>query len=118
MSDNNPNLTYTTKGDYQFPNLTMEVPEGDIGKYGRMRLEFLKEHRKGRHSGLLLAGKLKAHLLETNERTKAEIDKLVEDMLETNPAPDKETDQMGWVQHMNMLIAKAEEIVVRETVYS
>lgn len=115
--DNN-NLTYTTKGDYQYPNLTMDVPEGDIGKYGRMRLKFLKEHRKGRHSGLLLAGKLKAHLLETNERTKMEIDKLVEEMLLTNPGPEKETDQMGWVQHRNMLIARAEEIVTQEIIFS
>ena len=114
----NNNLTYTQKGDYQYPNLTMDVPEGDIGKYGRMRLRFLKEHRKGRHSGLLLAGKLKAHLLEVNNTAKEQIDKLVEEMLEINPAPDKETDQMGWVQHMNNLIASAEEIVMQELIYS
>ena len=112
------NLTYTTKGDYQFPNLTMTVPEGDIGKYGNMRLKFLMEHRKGKHSGLLLAGKLRAHLLEVNETTKARIDMAVEEMLASSPAPDKEADQMGWVQHMNMLIAKAEEIVMPETIYS
>ena len=112
------NLTYTTKGDYQFPNLTMEVPQGDIGKYGSMRLQFLKEHRKGRHSGLLLAGKLRAHLIEVNEETKARIDKAVEEMLTADPAPDKETDQMGWVQHMNNLIASAEEIVMQELIYS
>lgn len=114
----NNNLTYTQKGDYQYPNLTMDVPEGDIGKYGRMRLRFLKEHRKGKHSGLLLAGKLKAHLLEVNNTAKEQIDKLVEEMLEINPAPDKETDQMGWVQHMNNLIASAEEIVMQELIYS
>ena len=111
-------LTYTTKGDFQFPNLTMDVPEGDIGKYGSMRLKFLMEHRKGRHSGLLLAGKLRAHLLEVNETTKARIDSAVEEMLIADPAPDKATDQLGWVQHINMLIARAEEIVIPETVYS
>jgi hypothetical protein len=66
----------------------------------------------------LLAGKLRAHLIEVNRETEERIEAAVEEMLLTDPAPDKATDQMGWVQHMNRLNAAAEEIVIAETVYS
>ena len=61
-------LTYRKNGDYQIPMLQMdEQPEGILTKYGRMREKFLKEHKEGIYTGLLLKGKLKEHLLTIQE---------------------------------------------------
>ncbi len=59
-------LTYTRCGDYYIPDLKLsEQPEAPIGKYGRMRQRYLKEHRPGLYSSLILSEKLYPHLLET-----------------------------------------------------
>ena len=115
-------LTYHRNGDYLFPNLVIgkmaEGSDAPIGKYGRLRKSFLKEHRSVRYSGLLMAGKLQEHLRQVDRDAEARMDEIVNRLLMNHPAPDKAQDQMGWVQHMNQLNRIAEETVLEELVYS
>ena len=113
-------LTYTKTGEYLIPNLMMdEQPEGDIGVYGRMRKRFLKEHRKGTYNGMLLKGTLTQHLIETNEAAQDMMDKLVKEMAAAEGVTEllKRRDQMAWVQRMNSIRARADEIVRNDFIY-
>jgi len=93
-------------------------PSGNIGKYGELRRSYLEKHRPATYQLLILNGELKQHLLDVNAQAHEQIDSLIATMLKTVPAPDKISNQLGWVQHMNMLKTQAEEIVVREWLYS
>ena len=95
-------LTYCKVGDYFIPNL--EVPESPkIGKYGMLRRSYIRKNRQGIYTGLLLSGKLNKHL--------EEVDQQADEML-------KAQDQLKWVGLMNNIRAAAEEIVLRELIYS
>jgi len=111
-------LTYTQVGEMLIPNLTVGNPKEDIGKYGSMRQKYLKEHRRGLYTGMLLSGTLDDHLIETDRKAQERIDSLVEEMSRKDPGPDKAQDQMGWVRHRNQLISQAEEMVLEEMIYS
>ena len=112
-------LTYTRCGDYYIPDLKLsEQPEAPIGKYGRMRQRYLKEHRPGFYSSLILSEKLYPHLWEIQETATARMEQMMADLLKANPAPDKKLNQMAWVQHMNMLKAQAEEVILTELINS
>ena len=68
-------LTYTRCGDYYIPDLKLsEQPEAPIGKYGRMRQRYLKEHRPGLYSSLILSEMLYPHLLEIDRAARERID--------------------------------------------
>lgn len=115
----NKTLTYTQAGDYLIPNLIMdEQPAATPGKYGMLRKTFLKENRGGMYQYLLLSGKLTEHLLEIDQTAAERVERIVNQMLETNPAPNKATRQMEWVQHMTALNQAAEEIVLTELIYA
>jgi hypothetical protein len=74
-------ITYTQIGDYLLPNLTMgDEPQPTYGKYGMLRKQYLKEHRKAAYASLLLSGKLSKHLAETDTRVKFFIFRLVKEM--------------------------------------
>ena len=111
-------LTYHRKGDYLFPNLTVEEGEVTIGKYGMLRRTFLKEHKNSLYQSLFLTGKLNSHLEQIEKAAQERMDSQMEKLLEKNPAPDKATQQMAWVKHMNSLKAQAEEIVTAELINS
>ena len=114
-------LTYRQNGDYLIPNLEMdEQPTELIGKYGRMRKAFLKEHRKGTYNELLLTGKLDGHLLETDRLARTQVEQIVERMAKAEGVTEelKARDQMKWVGLMNSLKAQAEEIILSELVYN
>ncbi|MFZ5974036.1 MAG: TnpV protein [Bacillota bacterium] len=112
-------IQYNKSGEYLEPNLTLpEEPEGSLGKYGRIRKSFLREHRSGTYSTLLLSGKLKASLLETDRQAREMMETLMKQYQEQYPAPDKAKNQMGWVGYMNSLRQMAEEVVLKEIVYS
>ena len=111
------NITYTRKSDYLFPNLTIgPVEQVDIGKYGRLRKKFLKEHHPGFYSALLLDGRLTKHLLEIDCSAQAQVDLTVKQLLKAHPAPDRSVDFLGYVGHINNLTAMAEEAVLRDLV--
>lgn len=112
-------LTYTQTGDYLLPNLTLEhTGKKSLGKYGRMRRTFLKEHNPMLYSDLILTEQLFPHLWEIDETAHRRVEQLMQQYLLMNPAPDKATNQLGWVQHMNSLKAQAEEVVMTELINS
>ena len=115
-----PKIEYVEAEDGMlYPKLEHpKQPAGRIGKYGEMRRKYLQEYRKATYSMMVLEGTLKQHLMDVNKKAHEQIDSLIAAMLKTAPVPDKAADQLGWVQHMNMLKAQAEEIVVREWVYA
>ena len=76
-------LTYTRCGDYYIPDLKLsEQPEAPIGKYGRMRQRYLKEHRPGLYSSLILSEKLYPHLLEIDRAARERMDAMLPRMME------------------------------------
>lgn len=89
-----------------------------MNKYGRMRRVFLQEHNPILFDDLVLTEQLFPHLYEVQEIAEKRVEVIMTGLLEKNPAPDKETDAIAWVMHMNLLKAMVEEIVVREVIYT
>ena len=118
MNTNSRNVTYSTIGDYQLPNLTLHQPKNPLGKYGRMRLNFLKQQHPVLYHTMLLNGSLYPTLTELEQTAAAMKKQLMADLLAKNPAPDKEKNQMAWVQHMNSLQEQVEEVIRTELIYS
>ena len=114
-------LTYEKNGDYLIPNLIPDSePEEPLTKYGLMHRNYLKEHRRGIYSGLLLTGELKAHCLEIQKQAERRLDVLMEQMAKAEGVTEelKASDQMKWVGLMNSIRHSAEETVLTELVYS
>ena len=113
------NLTYEKCGDYLIPNIiTDSEPEGELRKFGSMRKRYLKEYKSGIYQGMVLNGNLKEHLLMMQEQTELQFDVLVVQMAEGGGVTEqlKGVNQMLWVQRMNNIRARAEE-VVREWIF-
>ena len=111
-------LNYTKIGDYQLPNLTLNQPRKPLGKYGRLRRTYLKEHHPVLYNSMLLNGTLYPHLMELEQTAESRMQQMMAELLKQNPAPDKAQNQLMWVQHMNSLKAQAEELVMTELIYS
>ena len=112
------NLSYTQTGDYLLPNLTLHQPKTPLGKYGRLRRMYLKEQRPVLYHTMLLNGSLYPHLMEVEQTAESRMQQTMAQLLKQNPAPNKEQNQMAWVQHMNSLRAQAEELALMELIYS
>ena len=112
-------LTYTKQGEYYLPNLTLgETEEQPLGKYGMMRRSFLQENKPILYNDLILKGKLFDHLREIEETASRRMEQMMIELLKKNPAPDKKTHQMEWVQHMNAMKAQTEEVILNELINS
>ena len=111
--------TYREENGHLIPNVTLpEQTDYQIGKYGRMHLDYIKSHRRGRYTTLLTEGRLNAQLreidLEANKMLETIIPRLVtESGIDENW---KARDMLRWVAEMNNIKASAEEIVLREVV--
>ena len=112
------NLSYTQTGDYLLPNLTLHQPKTPLGKYGRLRLSFLRQQHPALYNTMLLNGSLYPHLMEVEQTAESRMQQTMAQLLKQNPAPDKAQNQLMWVQHMNSLKAQAEELVMTELIYS
>ncbi len=113
-------IQYHKSGDYFLPNLTIENQEAQpLGKYGRMRKRYLKEHRRVLYSNMLLEGKLFQHCAETDQACEDRMELIIRKMKAQEGVTDalKSADQMEWVRRMNSIQNCAEEIVLRELVY-
>ncbi len=116
-------LTYTKVGDYLIPDLTLggedDLEEYPLGKYGRLRETFLKEHHHGTYTSRLLTGRLEPHLREIDRQAQEQVDRMVSDLMKQNGVDEKmkARDQMGWVQAVNSFTAQVEEMVLTEIVY-
>ena len=114
-------LTYTMNGDYQIPDLKLtEQPEKPLGKYGRMRKAYLKEHRPILYNQLLMSEKLYPHLLEIDETAQSRLEQLMPQLAKDAGATEqlKASDPMRWVGLMNTCKAQAEEILMTELIHS
>ena len=114
-------LTYTMNGDYQIPDLKLsEQPEKPLGKYGRMRKAYLKEHRPILYNQLLMSEKLYPHLLEIDETAQSRLEQMMPQLAKDAGATEqlKASDPMRWVGLMNTCKAQAEEILMAELIHS
>ena len=119
IGENGISYTKETDGIY-YPDL--KLPEGEdyeIDRYGNMRLEYLKNHRKGLYLDLLTSGKLNRHLHECDEECRERMEFLTEQMKAGAGITEelKAKEQMKWVGLMNNVRSAAEEIVLKELVY-
>ena len=115
---NTRSTSYSTIGDYQLPNLTLHQPPKPLGRYGRMRRAYLMEHRPVLYHTMLLNGSLYPHLLELEQTAQSRMQQTMQQLLKQYPAPDKESQQIAWVQHMNRLKAQVEEVILTELICS
>lgn len=112
-------LGYLPAGDYYIPNLKLPEENRSIGKYGRMHRDYLQERNPIRFNDLLLEGKLWTYLADLNEQVQNRLQLIIRQMQEEESVNDelKEKNQMAWVQAMNSIYNRAEEIVLHELVY-
>ena len=116
--DERNGLWYELCGDYYVPCL--EVPKSlKVGKFGRMRSTFLREHRGAIYTGMLFGGKLNAHLEEIDRQANEMLDRLVWEYTSAEQITEerKANDQLAWVQVMNGIRSRAEEVVLSELIY-
>ena len=115
------NLTYIQSGDYLIPDLRLsEQPMKPLGKYGRMRKAYLKEHRPILYNQLLMTEKLYPHLLEIDETAQSRLEQMMPQLAEAAGATEalKAADPMRWTSLMNTCKAQAEEVVLSELIYN
>ena len=109
--------TYREENGNLVPDV--ELPEQKpIGKYGKIHLDYLKQHRRGRYSTLLGEGRLNDYLSEIDEQAHEMLSSLTVKLAKTQGIDEylKKTDQMRWVQMMNSVRNSAEEIIMRELI--
>ena len=114
-------LNYRQNGDYLIPDIKMDdQPTGMIGKYGRMRKTFLKEHRSGTYNSLLLQNRLTEHLLEIDRTAREQVEQTMAQMAQTENVTEKmkAENQMLWIQRMNSIKSRAEEAAITEIIHS
>ena len=114
------NITYIGNGDYLFPDLCLEDANLPIGKYGLLRKSYLKEHKRGWYSNMLLTGKLDKHLAEIDRACSERVELITNQLAKREGVTEslKAADQTTWVALMNNIRASAEEIALSELVYS
>ena len=113
-------LTYTERDGIFYPDLALpEQTNYPIGKYGRMRLEHLKKHRRGTYTTLLTSCTLNQHLYDTEQEAKKQIELILSRLVKERGITEelKATDPLSWVQEMNNAKHSEEEIVLNEIIY-
>ena len=112
--------TYHEENGHLIPNVTLpEQTDYQIGKYGRMYLDYIKNHRRGRYTTLLTEGKLNARLHEIDLEAKTMLESIISRLAAERGIDEnlKARDMLRWAAEMNNIKASAEEIVLREVVY-
>ena len=112
-------LSYVQQEEYFIPKLCFEAENPSIGKYGLLRKRYLKEHKRGWYTSLLLTGKLDEHLAEIDRTCTERVELIMNQLARREGVTEalKAADQMEWVRRMNNIRASAEEIVLSELVY-
>lgn len=114
-------LSYTKNGDYLIPNLSLSQQENQpLGKYGRMRKQYLQEHRPVLWNTMILSEKLYPHLREVEQTANRRMEQMMEELKKSAGVTEelKASDPMKWVGMMNSLQAQAEEVILRELIFS
>ena len=112
-------LEYIRSGDYLIPNLTLPEETRPIGKWGRMHREYLREYKPIQYSCLLLSGKLWTYLADLNQQAQDRLEPMIHQMKMAEGVTEelKAVDPMAWVQRMNNISARAEEIIREELIF-
>ena len=113
-------LAYTKRNGIMYPDLTLpEQTNYPIGKYGKMRLDHLKKHRRGTYTTLLTSCALNQHLYETEQEAKRQIDLTLSRLVKERGITEelKASNPLQWVQEMNNAKQSAEELVLNEIIY-
>ncbi len=118
--DERTGIEYHLEGDYYIPNLVMPKQEKiTLNKYGRMRLNYLKEYKKADYTIMLMNGTLNTHIKEIQETADNRAQQIISELkVKSDLTEDmKNTDMFYWVGTMNSIKAQAEEIVFSELIY-
>mgnify|MGYP005782482049 FL=1 len=121
LRKNKYGIEYTKVGDFYLPNIALPKPRriGNIGKYGRLRLQYLEEHHKVECMLMRINNELTSHLLDIEDECRTRVESLVEQMAKTEKITEelKANNQLEWVQKMNNIKNRAEEIAYNEIIY-
>ena len=117
----NSKITYHKEGDNYIPDLYLEEnykKDYHVGKYGHLRLQYLKEHKKTEYSVMLLDGTLRKHIVDIDIQANERLETLMKQMLEKNPIDEnlKDTAPLKWTGLMNSYKHSAEEIIYSELI--
>ena len=116
----NNKITYRKEGDYFIPNLSLPIqPKKQIGKYGRLRLNYIKNYKRGLYTELMINGTLSKHLSDIENTANERIGLIVKQLAKSENVNEdlKSINQLAWVQAMNNIKNRAEEIVYNEIIY-
>ena len=119
IHDDTNGLDYVLVGDYYIPALRLTEESRPIGHWGRRRKAYLEEARPALYCSLLLSGKLWTHLADVDEQAQERLDLIMEQMKAAEGVTEelKARNQLAWVQHLNSIRSRAEEIIYAELVY-
>ena len=119
--DEKTKIEYIRVGDYYIPNITVPKPRrtGNIGKYGRMKLNYMKKYKISEYTEMLLNNELNSFLLDVEDKCKEKLNILIKQMAEKENVTEelKANNQLEWVQRMNSIKNIAEEIILNELIY-
>ena len=118
--DERTGIEYHLEGDYYIPNIAISKQEKiTLNKYGRMRLKYLKEHKKAEYTIMLMDGTLNTHLKEIQETADNRVQQIISELKTKSDLTEdmKNKDMLYWVGTMNSIKAQAEEIVYKELIF-
>ena len=113
-------IEYVLVGDYYLPNIALPEKKHSIGKYGMLHEEYIKQHRPGLYSRLILTGKLNDYLYEIDTTCHERLDQMIKTMAKSEGVTEKlkSENQLKWVGLMENIKSQAEEILYSEIVYA
>ena len=113
-------IAYVRVGDYYIPNLKLPHEERPIGKYGRMHRDYLREHNPVMFDDLVVTGRLWTYLADLNEQAENRLQLMIQQMQKAEAVTEalKASNQLAWVQAMNSIRSRAEEILREELIFA
>ena len=123
MENSRLKLEYHRENDYLIPNIAMKnnnLGNYQIGKYGYLRLEYLKKYKRGYYTELMLEGTLPEHIVAIDKETNMQVNNIVKNLAKANNVDEilKQNNQFEWIRLMNNFKNSAEEIVLKELIYN
>ena len=120
LHDENNGLDYVLVGDYYFPALILAEDSRPVGRWGRTYKRYLKEHHPARYQALLLSGRLNTYLADIDAQAEEQLELLTRQMAEREGVNEelKAANQMEWVQRMNRIQNRAEEVIKAELIFA
>ena len=119
--DERTRIEYSLVGDYYIPNITIPKARrtGNIGKYGRLKLSYMKKYKILEYTEMLLSNELKSYLLDIEDECKDKLELLIKQMAKKENVTEelKVNNQLEWVARMNNIKNRVEEIILNEIIY-